>query len=323
MIRTKALFSITALAAAAACASTKPTQELKDARQAQIEAQQGRAVDLVPDLLYESRAALQEAEDAHEAEPGSFREKSLAYIAERKAQEAATMAEKAHYEQVSASSGQREQEILQKQRDVAEMSLKDTEDELTKVREQLQQRGEAFNQSLRQREAQLKERQQQLEAERAARKDAEERAQAALASLDELAKVKQEQRKLTITLSGAVLFEFGKSALLPSAKRRLDEVATALAAQGDDKQITVEGHTDSIGTPENNRELSKERARAVREYIVSKGLDGGRVRAVGRGESEPIANNSTPEGRANNRRVELVIEARGKIASGASRGQPS
>ncbi len=291
-----------------ACASTKPTQQLIDARQAHQQASQGSAPKLVPDALYQSQAALEEAEDAHEAEPGSFREEALAYIAHRKALEASALAQRAEYDRVVEQSAEREKSIVEQQRNVAEMSLKDTEQELAQVRTELQDKGQEYSESLRAREAELAKRQQQLEQEREARREAEKRAEAALKSLEKLAKVQQEEKRLVITLSGAVLFEFGKATLLPSAKRRLDEVATALKAQDANKPIVIEGHTDSVGTDTNNKQLSQERANAVRQYIVSKGVAAARVEAVGRGETDPIADNSTPEGRANNRRVEIIIE---------------
>jgi outer membrane protein OmpA-like peptidoglycan-associated protein len=81
-----------------------------------------------------------------------------------------------------------------------------------------------------------------------------------------------------------------------------------LQEQDPNKKIMVEGHTDSIGTEENNRKLSQGRADAVREFLVSRGVEASRISAVGKGESEPVADNKSPEGRANNRRVEIIIK---------------
>lgn len=305
-----------------ACASTQPSKQLVDARQAYQRASQGPAAQLVPDELYEAQAALEDAEEAHENEPRSFKEESLAYIAHRKALEASALADKAQYENTVAQSERQEQDILQQQRDVAEMSLNDTKRELAMVRDEMADQGEEYSETLKAREAELAERQRQLEQERQARQEAEQRAKQALQSLEKLAKVKQEEKRLIITLSGAVLFEFGKATLLPAAKRRLEEVATALKAQNANTSITIEGHTDSVGTDENNMELSRERAEAVREYFVSQGIDAGRIRAVGRGETEPVAANTTPEGRANNRRVEIIVDQAPQVQQARPGNQP-
>ncbi len=71
--------------------------------------------------------------------------------------------------------------------------------------------------------------------------------------------------------------------------------------------LAVEGHTDSIGTDEYNRQLSEQRAEAVRDYLVQQGIKSDAITASGFGKSEPVASNDTPEGRQQNRRVELVV----------------
>ena len=130
---------------------------------------------------------------------------------------------------------------------------------------------------------------------------------AAEASLKELANVKEESRGVVITLSGSVLFATGKSQLLPIAQNKLAEVAKALSDQGY-KSLLVEGHTDSQGSVDKNMALSQERAQSVRSYLVSQGIPSDKIRAEGIGSSRPVADNSTAEGRANNRRVEIVVE---------------
>jgi outer membrane protein OmpA-like peptidoglycan-associated protein len=141
-----------------------------------------------------------------------------------------------------------------------------------------------------------------------ARIDAERRAKEAAADLAKIASVKQDARGMVVTLSGSVLFATGKSELLPAARRRLTEVARALTRQDKDSTIIVEGHTDSTGSDERNDQLSRERADAVRSFLVSRGMAADRIRAEGHGESQPIATNATADGRANNRRVEIVVQ---------------
>lgn len=75
------------------------------------------------------------------------------------------------------------------------------------------------------------------------------------------------------------------------------------------KPVVVEGHTDAVGSDEYNRELSAKRAEAVKRYLVEKGIDGSLVTAVGKGETEPVADNGTDEGRQANRRVKITAPA--------------
>ena len=124
---------------------------------------------------------------------------------------------------------------------------------------------------------------------------------------DALAKLaaKEEERGLVITLSGSVLFRSNDATLLPAAQTRLDQVAAALVAKGRD--VTVEGYTDSRGSQATNLNLSQRRAESVRGYLVSRGFPTERIVARGMGPDRPIAENTNAEGRANNRRVEIVI----------------
>lgn len=138
-------------------------------------------------------------------------------------------------------------------------------------------------------------------------KDSEKRTADALAQLASIASLKEEERGLVLTLSGSILFKSAESALLPQAQTKLDQVADALLAMRT-RNLIVEGHTDSQGSDTYNQGLSQRRAEAVRDYLVRKGYPSNQIQSRGRGEGSPIANNSSAEGRANNRRVEIVIE---------------
>ena len=113
---------------------------------------------------------------------------------------------------------------------------------------------------------------------------------------------------MVITLSGSVLFASNHAELLPSAQLKLNDVALALTRQDAESKIVVEGHTDSQGQPAYNMDLSQRRAQSVRDYLVSRGIAADRVTAQGFGLTRPIADNTSPEGRANNRRVEIVVQ---------------
>ncbi|WP_088698689.1 OmpA family protein [Halomonas campaniensis] len=101
-----------------------------------------------------------------------------------------------------------------------------------------------------------------------------------------------------------VNFRFDSAELTRPAKAVLDEIAKQLV-KNTSARVLLEGHTDSIGTDQYNLELSQRRIDSVKSYLVSKGFPSQNMRAVGYGESDPIATNATPEGRALNRRVEL------------------
>jgi outer membrane protein OmpA-like peptidoglycan-associated protein len=92
-------------------------------------------------------------------------------------------------------------------------------------------------------------------------------------------------------------------------RRVLDEVATVLTAHPK-TSIRIEGHTDATGAPEANRILSQSRADVTKRYLVERGVDGGRIETIGFGADRPIAPNDTAEGRAKNRRTELIVTAR-------------
>jgi outer membrane protein OmpA-like peptidoglycan-associated protein len=104
-----------------------------------------------------------------------------------------------------------------------------------------------------------------------------------------------------------VLFASNQSVLLPEARTRLDQVAAVLLTTRE-RHLVVEGHTDSQGTDSHNMDLSQRRADAVRNYLVQKDYGADLIQANGLGEGRPVADNGNAEGRANNRRVEIIIE---------------
>jgi len=100
-------------------------------------------------------------------------------------------------------------------------------------------------------------------------------------------------------------FETGKSAIKPESQGIIDQIAELLKTNPDLK-VNIEGHTDNVGTPASNKTLSENRAKAVMNAVVAKGIPGGRMAAKGMGQDKPIADNTSEEGRAKNRRVEIV-----------------
>lgn len=121
--------------------------------------------------------------------------------------------------------------------------------------------------------------------------------------LDSNAIVEALQTKGQISLY--INFDSGKATIKPDSKSVIDEVVKALQSQPDLK-VKVEGHTDNVGNEAANQQLSEDRAKAVMEAVVAAGVDPSRLSSAGFGMSKPIADNNTEEGRAQNRRVELV-----------------
>lgn len=102
-----------------------------------------------------------------------------------------------------------------------------------------------------------------------------------------------------------ILFDTGSDRIKPESTPTLAEIADMLTKHAGLK-LTIEGHTDNVGNPAANRTLSEQRAAAVKTYLVSKGIDAARIETAGLGDTKPAAPNTTPEGRQQNRRVELV-----------------
>jgi outer membrane protein OmpA-like peptidoglycan-associated protein len=289
MFRVTTSLSFLVLLGAVACGATQPPPELVDARKAYDRASKGLAAQLAPAQLDTAKQALDKAEKSFEDEGVDAPTPDFAYVAERKAEIAEATAAKAAAERDASGADKQFKDAQLEGLDRAKNDLSKERQNSAKTKAELEAERKA------------------LDAEKVARAEAERKAAAAMASLAEVAKVKEEARGMVITLSGGVLFATGKYDLLPIARDKLDEVAKALNDQGY-KSILVEGHTDSKGKASDNDTLSLKRAESVRTYLVSRGIPSEKIRASGLGSSRSVADNSTPDGRANNRRVEIVVE---------------
>ncbi len=259
----------------AGCAASAPPTELVNARLAYQRASAGQAAQLVPAELHKAQEALAAAEASFKDDPKSFRTRDLAYVADRKAKMAEALATTSAGNAVTAKANK---DFQSAQTEI----VKNTKEDLA-----ASERTVAL--------------------EKQARLDAEKKAADAQADLAKLAAVKEEARGLVITLSGSVLFASNKSELLPAAQNRLNQVAEALMATKE-RRLTVEGHTDSQGSASYNQTLSQQRAESVRSYIISRGYPADLIQAQGIGKDRPVADNTSAEGRANNRRVEIIID---------------
>jgi outer membrane protein OmpA-like peptidoglycan-associated protein len=262
----------------AACTTATAPQELLTARTAYDGAAHGPAAQAAPADLHTARESLEAAERSFEADGDTEATRDLAYTATRKAELAEARA------RALIAAGEKERTVADMNATVAAKAMPNAAEVGAAERAMAAQSA-------------------QLSTETARRKDAERRAADLLVKLE----AKQEARGVVISLSGSVLFETAKWDLLPSAQQRLSDVAEAIVAQDPESKIVVEGYTDSQGSQASNMTLSQRRAESVRAFLVSRGVAADRIRAIGYGPAKPIADNRSPEGRANNRRVEIVI----------------
>lgn len=285
MLRTPLSFVVvSALAVAAGCGSAPPTPKaLVDARTEYQSVRDGVAMQLDPTDVHEADLALQKAEAAWKdsQDPNDEHPIDLAIVAQRKAQiaNAEALATKAQNDLQQAKADL--QAALAAQ-------LQATKGQLNQTQQQLQQTAA------------------QAAAQKAQLADLEARLKDARDTIAKIAAVKDDSRGMVITLQGEVLFATGKWELKPAAMAKLDQIADAL--RGKEQPMVVYGYTDNVGTYDNNVQLSQKRAQAVRDYLVTKGIPNDLITAQGKGPDMPVAENTSIEGRAQNRRVEIVVQ---------------
>jgi outer membrane protein OmpA-like peptidoglycan-associated protein len=258
-----------------------PPKALSDARDEFHRAKTGIAIQFDPTDVHEADLALQRANQAWGDDPDDPNTIDLAIVAQRKAQIA-----------------EAEAQTMKSQRDADE------------AKRQLQDLMSTQLQSAR---GQLNQTKQQLEAEqRAAAEqrqrldDLERKLKDARDTIAKIAAVKDDDRGMVITLQGEVLFSTGKWDLKAGAMAKLDQIAEVLV--GKEQPMVVYGHTDNVGTHDMNMDLSQKRANAVRDYLITRGIPQDLISAQGKGPDVPVSDNGSIEGRASNRRVEIVVQ---------------
>jgi outer membrane protein OmpA-like peptidoglycan-associated protein len=249
---------------------------------------------------------LQDARDAYQrASEGPAKDLAPAQL--HAAEVSLGLAEKTYKEEGKSANAADRAYVAQRKAELAEVQAQITRD--------MQQVQQLKTQQTATTQQELEKSREQLNAEIQRRKEAEEAEQKALAALQN---VKNDSRGMVVTVPGNISFASGKAKLLPPARAQLSQVAAALKQGSADSKIVVEGYTDSTGSPQTNQELSQQRAEAVRQALVAEGVPAERVSAVGYGESRPVADNSSAEGRATNRRVEIVVQHNGTNSKSAS-----
>lgn len=253
-----------------------------------------KLADMAPLALRDARSAVLDAEQASEdLELRSH----LLFIAERKVDIAQTESQRRYLEQQRGEFiAERKQMLLDapiSEAEFAKLSAIKAKDEAVQAQRQAAQ-------------AQLDtaEAQQNRHYAEQQTASAEQKVRDMKRQLDEL-DARDSARGVVITL-GDVLFDFNKSDIKPAAVSHLAKLATFLNTNID-RDITIEGHTDSIGSNEFNLLLSQRRADAIKNYLVGQGVADGRIQTAGKGSLLPVIDNTTAANREQNRRVEVII----------------
>jgi outer membrane protein OmpA-like peptidoglycan-associated protein len=285
----------------AACATApQPSEQVEQARAeianlaAQPLAQQAASTD-----LDSARRDLQRAEVAQQQHDAPAIVDHFGYLALRHAQAGEARVGEAMARQEVVRANEERNRILLANR----------------TREAQNAQVQAQNSQLQAQSAQLQAQSAQTQADIAKSQAQDAQAQLA-ATQQQLAdlQAKKTDRGLVVTL-GDVLFDTGQASLKPGADLVLGRLANFLMNNGQTK-IIIEGHTDSRGSDEYNEQLSERRARAVANALVSRGVSNDSFTTVGRGKDFPVASNDTPEGRQQNRRVEIIFsDSAGKFAA--------
>jgi outer membrane protein OmpA-like peptidoglycan-associated protein len=211
---------------------------------------------------------------------------------------------RAQAEQQQAELQARQQQV-QSQLNAARNAADDAQQKLQDAQNQLAQAEQERQQAeLQSQQAQQQTQEAQRQAQQAIQQKEEMRARL-LAQLNQVLQTRDTARGLIVNMPD-VLFDFNKYSLKPEARERLAKISGIIEAYPGLK-LQVEGHTDSIGSDQYNQQLSEKRAGSVRAYLVSNGVRPDSVTAEGFGKADPVADNSTAQGRKLNRRVDMVV----------------
>jgi outer membrane protein OmpA-like peptidoglycan-associated protein len=287
--------------------ATAPPSELINARQAYQQASAGQAAQLVPADLHKAQEALAIAEKSFQDDPKSFHTKDLAYVADRKAKMAEALAIAAAGNATTAKAN-KDYETTQTE------IVKNTKDDLAASQRsaeikagQLADANVAAQNAKGLADAEALRVKQQATAKAASVKastDADARLAAEQKVRDNNTIIILEKGK-TVVLTG-ITFEFNKATLKGESETVLTRAYNAMVANPD-VRVEISGHTDNVGSQQYNQKLSLERAQAVRNWLVQKGIASNRMKTVGKGENEPVSSNDTDAGRAENRRIEFFV----------------
>jgi outer membrane protein OmpA-like peptidoglycan-associated protein len=307
MMNTRLKIGLLSAAVATLCACSGLPERVDSLEQARAEVrrleQDPLANEVADNELQAAREALQEADNAYQDKEDLELIEHLAYVAQRHADVSEQrIAEARARETIEEGELQRNRVLLQaREREAAQLA------EQNRLAQARTDDAEARNLAL------------AAEAEALERRAAEaaERARQLEAELTDL-QAQQTERGLVLTL-GDVLFDTAQANLKPGAASTMDRLAQFMRDYGE-RQVMIEGHTDSRGEDAYNIDLSQRRAAAVRDALLERNIEPQRIRIVGLGEGYPVASNDTQAGMQQNRRVEIVIsDEQGGFPAGAER----
>jgi len=305
------------LAVLAGCASSDLEQaakaQLTKAQTAYRQAQSDPSVQAHAQLqLADAQKAVQAAEQATNPEDMQ----QLGYVAEKKAQTASVIGAIRKTEQDTQMMGRETQDILLQKRD---RELKAARADADQARASAEARARDAEAKAREAEQARTQAEQARVAAESARAQAETEQAKNAALLKELSDLKGQQtnRGLVLTV-GDVLFATGKAEVAAGGMRSIDKLAEWLK-KNPTRNLLIEGHTDNTGAEDFNQRLSQQRADAVRDQLVSRGVPADRITTKGYGPRYPVVANDTASGRQQNRRVEVVVLNEGATAESVAR----
>lgn len=305
------------LAVAAGCASAETEQaakaQLERAQAAYRQAQADPNVQAYAQIrLADAQKAVQAAEQAKDLDDI----RQLGYLAEKKAQIAS----------LAGASRKAEQDAQQLSAETSDMILQKRERELRAARMEAEAKSREADQARAAAEARLRDAEAKAREAEQARAQAEAKSQARAAEqartaalTKELSDLKAKQTDLGIVLTvGDVLFATGKAEVAVGGLRSIDKLAEFLT-KNPNRNLLIEGHTDNTGAEDFNVKLSQQRADAVRDQLVTRGIAAERITTKGYGPKYPAVDNDSAAGRQQNRRVEVLVLNEGVSAESAAR----
>jgi len=297
------------LVLAAGCASSDAKRaaraQLERAEAAYRQAQADPSVQTYAPLrLMDAEKALQAALQAKDSDDKAH----LGYLAERRAQLASVM----------GATAKTEQSMQQLRQETADVLLQKRDRELTVARRETDVKTREAEQARRAAEARARDAEARARELEQGRRQPDEIDSKAAALANELQNLKAQRTDRGVVLTiGDVLFAAGKVEVGPGAQRSVDKLADFLKAYPK-RTVLIEGHSDNLGHEEYNLRLSQQRAEAVRDLLVARGVAAQRIRTKGYGSKFPVVDNDSAAGRQQNRRVEVIVLNEGTTADGSS-----